>query len=101
MRGNHPLDLSDGTKETSKALGPRTHFTGDAPTTEFERHRQGSCVLLSWGADAVASTTGHNRGDLSTHSDRQMGGFRAKNIKLRKSYPRAREQTILGLRYIP
>ena len=40
MRGNHPLDLSDGTKETSKALGRRTHFTGDAPTTEFERHRQ-------------------------------------------------------------
>ena len=80
MRGKHPLDLSDGTKETSKALGRRTHFTGDAPITEFERHRQGSCVLLSWGAGAVESTAGHSRGDLSTHSDRQMEDSEPKNI---------------------
>ena len=80
----NPLDLSDGTKETSKALGRRTHFTGDAPITEFERHRQGSCVLLSWGADAVASTAGHSRGELTPHSDRQMEGSEPKII----AYPR-------------
>ena len=56
------------------------HLPGDAPITEFERHQRGSCVLLSWGAGAVASTAEHSRGDLSTHSDRQMEGLESKII---------------------